>query len=184
MSLLNRPSLVLAALAAFFVNPMFACVVEPEFQYGVEEMRAAVEGTWELALTFSDGRAQAVTVAIEQDDAPASPTAAAAGTERSLVRPAAACGTRTLVKSAEACGSSTEMPLAVTFLGGDESLRSTVMSGNFVVRSLLFSRGDLSIRVGDVLVVGTVSSAGEASDFVISTGAIRSGVATLVRTSP
>ena len=35
----------------FFLNPGVACTGEPDYQYGAEELRAAVEGDWSLAMT-------------------------------------------------------------------------------------------------------------------------------------
>lgn len=186
MRLINpplRPLLTLAALAAFFVNPFFACVVgEGDFEYGAEEMRAAVEGTWEVTLAFSDGRQQTLTVTLAQGDAPTAPTTAVAPARPSLIRPAAACENRTLVKSAEACSSTSTMPLAVTFVSGDESFRSVAMSGQLWVPSTIFRSGHLQLRFGELQVMGTVTPAGEASGFGISNpGPI--GTATVVRTA-
>jgi hypothetical protein len=179
-----RSAFWVVALAAFFVNPFFACVAEDEFQYGAPEMRAAVEGTWDLTLSFSDGETQTVTLAIAQgSSAPGAQSSRGSG--RGLVREAAACGTRTLVKSAGACSSSSEMPLAVSFLSGEDALRTATMSGNLVVHSLIFTQGNLLLRVGDIGIDGTLSSAGVASNLTIRPiGEGRTGSATLVRTSP
>ena len=183
MRLLNRPLLTLAALAAFFVNPFFACVVgEGDFQYGAEEMRAAVEGTWEVTLAFSDGSQRTLTMTLAQGDAPLTATTDFAPAPASLIRAAVACENRTLVKSAEACSSTSTMPLAVTFVGGDESFRSVAMSGQLWIPSTTFRSGYLQLRLGDLQVDGTVTPAGEASGFRVSNpGPI--GTATLVRTA-
>ena len=56
----------LIPLAAFFLNPSFACTDEPQFQYGAEEMRAAVAGDWSVTITPDGGTATQVTVHIDQ----------------------------------------------------------------------------------------------------------------------
>lgn len=177
-----RGSLLIAA-AVFFLNPSFGCVEEPEFQYGAEEMRAAIEGTWDLTLSYSDGQEQVLTVAIAQGGGV--PTAQATpGGGRDLIRSAAACGTRTLVKSASACSSSTEMPLTVTFVSGDETFRTAEMRGNLAVDSLIFTQGQLGLVIGGSQISGTLSAAGETSDLVIALNGGRSGTATLTRVVP
>ncbi len=168
------------AAAVFFLNPSFGCDGEPEFQYGAEEMRAAIEGTWNLTLSYSDGQQVVLTVAIAQDSGTPSAEATSDG-HGELIRPAAACGTRTLVKSASACASSTEMPLAVTFVSGDETFRTAAMRGNLVVHSLIFTQGQLGLEVGGSQISGTLSAAGETSGLVIAFNGGRGGTATLTR---
>ena len=184
MTRAHRAVLWLVALAAFFVNPFFACVAEDHFEYGASEMRGAVEGTWDLTLSYADGQQQVVTIAVVQGTS-ASGSHAAADRGRGLVRVAAACGTRTLVASVGACESSTEMPLAVSFVSGEESLRTAAMSGNLAVHSLLFDQGELSLRIGTAQIDGTLSRAGAASGLVVAASdGNRGGTATLVRTTP
>jgi hypothetical protein len=179
MSRAVRGSL-LVALTAFFLNPSFGCDGGEDFQYGAEEMRVAIEGTWNLTLSHSDGQEQVVTVAIAQGGG--SPTAQATpGARRDLIRPAAACGTRTLIKSAGACTSSTEMPLAVSFVSGDEAFRTAEMRGTLVVHGLVFKQGQLGLVVGGHQISGTLSATGEATGLVIAFDGTRGGTATLTR---
>ena len=85
----------------FFLNPGVACTGEPDYQYGAEELRAAVEGDWSLTIAPNGAAPIAVTIHIAQATTAAGAAARAPG--RSLVRSAYACGTRTLVKGAAAC---------------------------------------------------------------------------------
>jgi hypothetical protein len=152
----------------FLVNPGFACgPPEPQYEYGAEEMRAAVEGVWSFTIMPEGAAAPIqVTVKIEQASAAAAPQARAAG--RSFLRAAYACGSRTLVKSAAACIDSTVMPLAVTFVAGDASFSSAEMSGSFEVMGTQFGPFDsrLELVVGafhvdaQVTPDGTVFNAG------------------------
>lgn len=186
-------TLWLVGLVAFFLNPAFACIAEQEFQYGEKEMRAAVEGTWQANLTFSDGRQSTVTFALKQG----------AGTAMSgvrqepepgrgrLVRPANACDDRTFVKSAGACISQSRMPVEGTFVAGDDAYRAVAITGELVVRSLSFfgGAGQLTIRFGqDILTVQNLSPDGQAMNVQLQHPAVAdggvSGSATLVRTMP
>ena len=143
-----RNLLWLVPVAAFFLNPTFACSDEPQFQYGAAEMRAAVEGDWSLTITPAGATAMQVTVHVEQS--PTAPTATAERQpSRALVRAAQACGTRTLVKSAGACTSQSEMPVTVTYVAGDATFATAMMSGEFLVSSLVFSAGD-PLSAGDL----------------------------------
>lgn len=167
---------LLPALVAFILNPS-ACsqASDPEFQYGAEELRAAVEGTWDLTLTADSGATAALALTFKQG--------AAAGHARNdqfrgpvLLREAHACGTRTLIKSAAACVDATDMPLDVAFESGDTALDGATLwdeargasslAGNFRVYSLIFTQGELDLTLGDVRVTaqlrddGTVTSAG------------------------
>ena len=154
-----RNLLWLVPVAAFFLNPALACSDEPEFQYGAAEMRAAVEGDWSLTITPDGATAMQVTVHVAQ-----APTAAAATASRlparALVRAAHACGSRTLIQAASACTDQTEMPLTVSYVGGDATFSTATMSGQFLVRSLTFVTGDLSLNLGDHHVVVEVNADG------------------------
>lgn len=171
--------------AVFFLNPFLACGGDPDFQYGPTEMRAAVEGTWDLDLLFSNGEQRAVTITIRQSET-AMQAAAATNTpgqgRRAWIRPAAACGTRTLVRGAAACLDVSQMPLDVAFVSGDESYRSISMRGDFSIYSLVFTQGQLALLIGNTRIDGVVSPDGEASGLRIldSSGG---GTATLARTA-
>jgi hypothetical protein len=151
-----RRLLWLAPIAMFFLNPNVACVDEPEFQYGAEEMRAAVEGDWSFTITPTGGTATELTVHIEQGTAPA--TAQSSGS--AFVRAAHACGDRTLVKSAAACIDLTKMPLAVTYVSGDAAFASARLAGNFTVYGLTFGVGDLALDLGSYIFRAGVSADG------------------------
>jgi hypothetical protein len=147
-------------LATFFLNPSFACggPTAPGFDYGAPEMSAAVGGTWMLTFTPDGGAITHVTFTVEQAAGPAAPTARAP--RRGLVRAAQACGTRTLVRAAAACIDLTEMPLAVKFVAGDETLATAALSGTFRVYGTQFSYGDLELVLGPYHVVTGVDRFG------------------------
>ena len=148
-------------LAFFFLNPALACgVADPEYQYGADEMRAAVEGDWNLMID-AEGKSTAVTLRIEQDTQVR--TAMAPAATQSLVSVAHACGTRTLVRAAGACGDSTEMPLVVTIVAGDPSLVATTGTGTFSVHSLTFGVGNLYLKVAGHQIEAQVDAQGIAS---------------------
>jgi len=150
-------------LLAFFLNPGFACgPAEPEFQYGVEEMRAAVEGTWSVSFVPAGEREERqVTVKVTQgSQAVAAVTPARA---RRLIRPAHACGSRTLVKSASACLDSTYMPLEVTFVAGDAAFATAAMSGSLTVLGTTFTEAAAAlivIRLGGYTLSGQITPHG------------------------
>jgi hypothetical protein len=150
----------LVPIAVFFLNPSLACSDEPQFQYGAEEMRAAVAGDWSLTITPDGGSATQVTVHVDQAAAPA----AAAGPTRGLVRAAQACGVRTLVKSAGACIDWSEMPLAVGYVSGDSTFTTATLSGQFRIFSLVFDTGDVTLTIGPYQVLAQVKADGALVD--------------------
>jgi len=149
----------LIPLSAFFLNPSFACTDEPQFQYGAEEMRAAVQGDWSFTVTPDGGTATQVMVHLDQAAVAASATASRAQ-GRAVVRAAHACGTRTLVKSAGACIDISQMPLAVTYLSGDASFANATLSGTFTVFSLTFGVGTLDLTLGPYQITVMVNADG------------------------
>ncbi len=151
------------AIAFFFLNPHLACGSdEPQFQYGAEEMRAAIEGDWTFTITPDGGAAMQVTVHIEQE---ATTTGATSRRPDSrFVRAAYACGTRTLVKSAAACADLSEMPLTITYVSGDASFSTATMSGNFKVYGLAFASGALELTIGRFLILSRVNADGSLND--------------------
>jgi len=151
----------LIPLAAFFLNPSFACTDEPQFQYGAEEMRAAVAGAWSVTITPDGGTATQVTVHIDQSATAATASRAPA---RAIVRAAQACGTRTLVKPAGACIDLSEMPLDVTYVSGDASFTNAALSGSFTVWGLTFGVGDLNMMLGSYPVRVKVNADGSLGD--------------------
>jgi hypothetical protein len=160
-----RSHLLAFATAAFLLNPNACSSPDPEYQYGEIEMRAAVEGTWDVTVTTPEGTTAEFSVLLKQGTA-FGPTASSRGaTPRSGkgflgVREAKACGTRSFVAPAEACIDSSEMPLTVQFLEGDTALGNTpiwdgsggttALFGSFTVHSLIFQQGYLSLTLGSV----------------------------------
>jgi hypothetical protein len=165
-----RKLLWLIPVAFFFLNPGFGCGADdPQFQYGAEEMRAAIAGDWTFTITPTDGAATIVTVHIDQAAAPAGASAPAPG--RAFVRAAHACGTRTLVKSAAACFDSTAMPLAVTYVSGDATFAELTLSGTFRVASLSFDSGDLELSIGPYYILSQVNPDGSLVNPRLGSGA-------------
>ncbi len=149
----------LVPLAVFFLNPSFACSDEPQFQYGAAEMLAVVAGDWSLTITPDGVTTTQVTVHVDQAGT-ANDAGIARATGRGLVRAAYACGTRTLVKSAGACIDATQMPLVVTYVSGDTAFSTVAMSGSFLVPSLLFTGGDLTLTIGPYEILTQVNADG------------------------
>jgi hypothetical protein len=152
----------LLPLAFFFLNPGFACgPAEPQYKYGAEEMRAAVEGVWSFTI-MPEGGGGAMQLSVKIEQAATAPAAHAAAPGRTLVRAAYACGGRTLVKSAGACIDWTEMPLTVTYLAGDPSFANATLSGTFVVNGTEFvtTITDLELVLGGYHITSQLSPGG------------------------
>jgi hypothetical protein len=148
-------------LAAFFLNPSFACggPTGPTFDYDAIDLRTVVEGTWMLTFTPDGGAITHVSFTVAQAAGPAAPTASAR--RPGLVRAAQACGTRTLVRGAAACIDVTEMPLEVKFLAGEETLATAPLSGTFRVYGTQFTYGDLDLVLGPYHVAMSVDRYGD-----------------------
>lgn len=110
-----------------------------DWQYGEPEMRAAIEGTWELTIADRDGTKKSWKLDIRQSDK--ADRAERAG----IVKSAAACGDRTFVRSAHACGVMSMMPIEITSL---EDPTRQPFRGRFFVPGPVFTRGQLDITVG------------------------------------
>jgi hypothetical protein len=147
-------------LAAFFLNPSFACggPTGPAFEYDAAELRAVIGGTWMLTFTPDGGGITHVSFTVDQAAGTVAPTASAR--RQGLVRAAQACGTRTLVRGAAACVDVTEMPLEVKFLAGEETLATAPLSGTFRVYGTKFAYGDLELVLGPYHVAMTVDRYG------------------------
>jgi hypothetical protein len=194
-----RPRLILpcvrwlvwsAGSLAFFLNPWLACGIDPsdDFHYGDVEMRAAVVGTWNVAMILTSGEEPSITIGLEQSSAAqALKSAESAGRPtRSLVRSAAACGQRTLIKNAAACVSSSLMPLAGTFVAGDSAYAASPVSGELMVYGLQFVTGQFSVSLGDSMrITAQLSNDGLASGGILSSMSGQTlGTATLARVTP
>ncbi|MEO5767971.1 MAG: hypothetical protein ABIS92_06435 [Polyangia bacterium] len=159
----------LLPLGFFFLNPTFACgPADAEYQYGAQEMRAAVEGTWSFAFTPTDGPPTQVTVRIEQSATAPASMARASG--HAFVRAAQACGTRTLVKTAGACSDITQMPLAVTYVSGDSGFSTAPLAGVFNIYSTVFIAGDMQLKVGSYQISSQVNADGSLGDSRLGPG--------------
>jgi uncharacterized cupin superfamily protein len=162
---MRKIAVVLGALM-FLLNPNLACDDGgPQFQYGEAEMRAAVEGNWQVTFTASNGTQTQVTLRIEEGT----------GTQTSLrpgglVRAAYACGSRTFVRSAAACVDGSTMPLAVTVVAGDSTYANATWSGTFDVPSTVFASGSgmLNLSFGDWYLLAMVSPDGSVTNVYLS----------------
>lgn len=159
--MLTHRSALFFGLAAFLLNPGFACgSAEPDYQYGDAELRAAVEGDWALSVTSSSAAPLELTLRLEQRAETAARHLERGAPPRALLRSAHACGTRTLLASAHACSDSTEMPLAVSFVAGDPSFETATLTGNFRVDSLIFDSGTLHLGLGELRLTAQLDSSG------------------------
>ena len=137
----------LLPVALFFLNPGLACgPAEPQYNFGADEMRFAVEGIWSFTI-MPEGAAAPVQVTVNVEQATTAPGARAETRSPALLRAAYACGGRTLVKSASACIDWTEMPLAVTFLAGDPSFMNGPFSGSFLINGTDFVAGNTDLEL-------------------------------------
>lgn len=142
----NRPALrrivtVNIGVAMFLCTPYFL-YRHVAFQFGADELRAAVEGTWEIGIpgpsgSRSPGDTTRHTVVIRQGmEAPSGRA------DRGLIRSASACSHRTLIRSAEACLDATEVPLELRALGEAGPFGTGVM----VVYGRKFSGASLTLQ--------------------------------------
>jgi hypothetical protein len=169
-------------LASFLLNPGFACGgAEPHYQYGEDELRAAVEGDWALSVTRGSDVPLELTLRLEQRTETAA-SARAPGAAPPLLRAAHACGTRTLLASAHACIDSTEMPLTVGLVAGDPSFEAANLTGTFRVDSLIFDVGLLHLSLGELRLTAHLDGEGVASS--VSVDAPLGSSATLERVAP
>jgi hypothetical protein len=164
---MHRIALFLA-VPTFFLNPGIACSPvddEAHFQYGEAEMRAAVEGTWQIDLLASNGSQSNATVQIvEATERKDGSAFLRSGKQRGLIRSAAACGGQSFIKSAGACTTESRLALEVAYVSGDQRFQNAGMSGDFMIGSETLIPGRLELQLGDVRVSATVTPKGTASD--------------------
>lgn len=141
-------------LAVLVLNPVFGVLAGPNF--GADELRAAVEGTWRLTVRGEGGAARTVTFRLTQGSEVEGEHASAHG----LIRPAGACGQRTLVRSAGACMDVTRMPLEVTLIA-DGGERRQAKAGELWVIGTRFEGAGLEVRVAELRVSASLSPAGD-----------------------
>jgi hypothetical protein len=149
-------------LAALVLSPFAACSLEPPWEFGAREMRAAVEGTWTIRSPADpDTPGREYTVIITQSDEPRRAAASTRGW--SLVAPASACGSRSFVRTASACVDGSSMPLDVQLVDG----RMSLSSGDLVVLGRSFHSGRLEATVDGLPLRATISPGGGASDVTL-----------------
>lgn len=149
----KRTVITVVALAVLVLNPVFGLL--SGYDFGAPEMRAAVEGTWQLTIASPSAPPRTITFTLAQGAE--SPDVHAT---RSLVRPAAACGHRSLVKAASACIDSTNMSLDVTMIA-DGQRQAQPQPGRFMVDGMRFRSGYLRVVVDGVSLEATLTPAGE-----------------------
>lgn len=151
--MLRKLVVVAVAVAVFLITPYYFFQRFTSHQFGEAEMRRAVEGTWTVELTQSNGERRSITLSIEQ-----ARSAERAERERGWIRSAAACGSRSFVRSAEACMDTSRMPLTLTALGDD---RPASLRGQLVVDGKVFERGTLDLQLDSHLLHARISKAGD-----------------------
>jgi hypothetical protein len=164
---------VAVGLAVLVLTPYYVFFAD-HFDYGEPELRAAIEGTWQLTM---QGRAP---ITLELREARASKTQSSRG----WVRSAAACSHRSLVRSAEACMDSTQMDLAVTVTPADATA-----TGQLGVNDTSFRVGQLQLFLQDFAVEARVTPDGTVTDAIVflhangESGPMPEVAATMVRTA-
>jgi len=163
-------------VAALVLNPWFGELAD-DFEYDAPELRAAVEGTWQLSFVGQDGLSRKVTFTLAQAAAAAQTHAA-----RTFVRPAAACGQRSLVRTAGACSDFTEMPLEIVLLA-DAGPQRQPEAAHYFVYGTKFTTGELIADLGGLGLHTQIGSDGVASDVRVHDQRDNTA-ATLVRLQP
>jgi hypothetical protein len=140
------------ALAVFVLNPSFGC--GEEFDFGADEMRRAVEGTWELSFPGDTAPRAVLTLSHQAPQA--------VGPRWSPVPAAHACGNRSFMASAGACIATTGMSFHAQTLKVEEPF-GPVSGAEFYVTGMSFRQGTLTVWfrnavqfVVDLLPDGTV----------------------------
>jgi hypothetical protein len=143
----------LVGLILLVVDPMFACMPYRErFEFGLEDIEPALEGTWYAAWT-RDGQRHTLRFRLRIQAAPRQTTATG------FVQSAAACGTRTFIRSASACITATFVPLEVIPLDSTEGTFEALL----YIGGYSFQGGVLNLWLGesDAEVSATLSAKGE-----------------------
>jgi hypothetical protein len=126
----RKATCVALITAALVLDPMATFKdPDPPLTFGEPEMRAAVEGTWELI----DGDQHERLVITEASKVGHS--------SRGWIKRAAACGKRSFVRSAHACVDMTRMELDVRLAG-------THRHGALVVEGANFRAAELTVDLG------------------------------------
>jgi hypothetical protein len=165
------------AVAVLVLSPWSAWFGDDAFDYGLPEVRAAVEGTWQLTVSPPGGPAHTTTFTLAQGRDVAQTHAA-----RALVQPAAACGTRSLVRPAGACVDMTTMPLDIQVAGAP---KPEAEQGLFLVFGTTFRSGELHVALDGVTVSAMISPRGTVERATVhAPQAVDGQPATLVRIRP
>lgn len=151
--MLRKLVVAAVAVAVFLVTPYYFFQRFTSHQFGEAEMRRAVEGTWTVELTPSEGERRSIMLVIEQ-----ARSAERAERERGWIRSAAACGRRSFIRDAEACADLSMMPLTLTALGDD---RPALLRGQLVVLGKVFDRGMLELEIDGRSLQAQISKAGD-----------------------
>ena len=137
------------------------------YHFDADDLRAAVEGTWQLTVTPPGAPAEALMFRLVQGrEASGDEADAGVGETHAvrrgpgLVRPSDACGHRSLVRTAGACMDVTEMPLEVTLFAAVPR-PGEAMRGGFMVDGTRFEAGWLTVAIGDVSVQARVAPGGK-----------------------
>jgi len=157
-SVVGKLVIGLVVLGVLVLNPWFG-LTATRFDYGAAELRAAVEGRWQLTISAAHQPTRVVTFTVAQGREVEQSAA------RGLVRSAAACGTRSLVKSAEACMDVTRMPLELKLASGevDGELR-----GELSVYGTAFRAAAITVmRGGARWLEAKISREGSASEVLV-----------------
>jgi hypothetical protein len=160
---------------ALIVSPFYGCSRvggggdRRELRFSDVEMRAAVEGTWEIRLLENGAPKGTITIQVAQ----------AGGARRTSdrggwIQEAAACSHHTFVKSAEACLDSATMPLEIEVIAGATTAERP--TGTFEVEGTEFLDGTLAVEIGDLHLRALVTADGKVTGTVLVEGASVSSV--------
>jgi len=120
-------------LVALMMNFMPSCSDEESFQFGEEELRAAVEGTWTGEISTDGGTPSMIELEIVESTIQQS--------KQSL------CESRSFFRPAEACVSVTTMSVKVVVSSDNDKLNSREFSGYFEVTGTEFQNGGFQLGI-------------------------------------
>jgi hypothetical protein len=162
MSFSARVLLGAVGLAAFVLNPSFACSGVSDEDLA-SDMRTAAEGTWRVSIEDETGP---TTFTVQLEQASQEPTVGSRAHRPRLVRAAMACDSQTFLKSAGACSDVYSMPLVGKVLEGDEATRAAVVTGRLRTNSKPLTVAGIEVLIGHRRLNGQLSAAGEVTSLV------------------
>lgn len=132
-------------MVALLVNPAMSCSSGNgvHYEYGQAEMAAGVAGPWRVTLQRSTGTVSA-TFTLEPGSLPS-----ATGQSAPVYR--MQCSSREFIADAGACMDISTLYVTGTFTGGDPSLLSLPITGNYFVSGTTYLGGDVDLQLGDQL---------------------------------